>query len=233
MISVARLQTRTHELLPEKVATKTTLTRPFSASLGIYTLPLHPRLQVPQPHVRYQPVLQTSPLSWRPSFLAPPTALLSVYAKLAQWYPTRLTAHLNQHTRTACSQHHGQLSPWSRLSKQELEMVIPRHSRLHWVLKPQDTTLHRHLVLAVRKPTTSCPAFASRPYLHGVSQASMALSPITREASHLERLPRPQASRCGRTTRTRPPRVAPSRHRIRNDARRHKCLVTLDLVAID
>jgi hypothetical protein len=156
MISAERLRNRIHEmLLREKVAMKTTRTRPSSASLGIYTRLLHPHLQVRQLRARYQPGLQTSPLSWRPSFLARRMVLLSVYAKLAQWYRTRLTAHLNRHTRTVYSQHHGQVNQWSRPSKQEPETVTPRRLRLHWVRRPQDTTLHRHRVPAAQKPTTS------------------------------------------------------------------------------
>jgi len=227
------LRIRIHELLREKVATRTIRTRPSSGSLGIYTRLLRPRLRLLQLRVRYQPVLQTSPLSWRPSSLARRMVLLSVYARLAQWYHTPPTAHLNQHTRTVYSQRHGQLNQWCRQSRQEPGTVSPRRLRRHWALRPQDTTLHRHLVPAAQKRTTSWPAFASRPSLHGVSQVSTALLPITQEVNHPEKLPRPQASRCGRAMRTKHPRVAGIRHTIRNGAQRHRCLVTLDLVAFD
>ena len=69
--------------------------------------------------------------------------------------------------------------------------------------------------------------------MHGVSQVSMALLPITPEANHQERLPRPQASRCGRAMRTKHPRVAWIRHIIRNGAQHHRCSVTLDLVVFE
>lgn len=227
------MQTQIHGPRPERVATKTTRTRPFSASPGIYIRPLRPHLQVPQPHARSQPAPQTNPSSWRPSFLVPLTVLSSVYAKRVQWYRTRPTAHLNQHTRTVCSQHHGQTSQWFRPSKREPATASPHRSHLRWVLKPRDTTLRRHLVPVARKPTTSLPVFASRPSSHGVSLVSTALSPTTPEASRPEKLLHPQASRCGQTMRTRLRRVAPSRRLIRNGARRHRCLATLDFVAID
>lgn len=227
------MQIRIRGLPQEKAATKTKHTRPSLVSLGRYTRPLRPRLQLPKPHVRCQPALQMSPSSWRLSSLAPPTVLSSVCAKLVQWCRTRLTAHLNQHTRTACSQHPGLPNQWFHLSKREPEMATPRLSRLRWALRLQDTTLHRHPVPAVRKRTTSCQVFASRQSSHGVSPESTALSPITPEASHPEKLLRQKALRCGQTMQTRPLRVAMSLHLIRSGARHHRCLVTLGLVAID
>lgn len=232
-ILVARLQTQSHEHLPGRVATKTTRTRPSLVSLGIHTRPLRPHLQVRPLHVRCQPALRTNPSNWRPLSLAPLTVSWSVFVKLAQWYRIRLTAHPNQHIRMVCSQHHGQPNRWYRLSKQEQETVSRHRSRLRWALRPQDTTLHRHLVPAVRKLTTSCPAFANRPSSRGASPASTALLPTMREESLPEKLPRLQASRSGQTMRIKPHPVAPSRHLIRNDERRHRCLGTLDFVAFD